>query len=43
VRWHFSEEQVILLSATIATINASSQLGAAFRFAPPNQRKATAA
>jgi AhpD family alkylhydroperoxidase len=35
VRKHFSEEEVVLLSVSIATINAWNRLGAAFRFAPP--------
>ncbi len=43
VRRHFSEEQVILLSVAIANINAWNRLGAAFRFAPPIQKKVAAA
>jgi AhpD family alkylhydroperoxidase len=35
VRQHFSEEEVVFLSVSIATINAWNRLGAAFRFAPP--------
>lgn len=35
VRRHFSEEEVVFLSVSIATINAWNRLGAAFRFAPP--------
>ena len=38
VRRHFSEEEVALLSVSIATINAWNRLGAAFRFAPPIQK-----
>jgi AhpD family alkylhydroperoxidase len=35
VRKHFSEEEVVFLSVSVATINAWNRLGAAFRFAPP--------
>jgi AhpD family alkylhydroperoxidase len=40
VRAHFNEEELIFLSAAIANINAWNRLGAAFRFAPPIQKKA---
>ncbi len=40
VRRHFSEGETIFLSTAVATINAWNRLGAAFRFAPPIQRKA---
>ena len=40
VRKHFSEDEVISLSVAIANINAWNRLGAAFRFAPPIQKKA---
>jgi AhpD family alkylhydroperoxidase len=43
VRKHFSEDELILLSVSIATINAWNRLGAAFRFAPPIPRKVAAA
>ena len=43
VRQHFSEEEVVFLSVSIATINAWNRLGAAFRFAPPIQRKVAVA
>lgn len=44
VRRHFNEDEVIVLSAAIANINAWNRLGAAFRFAPPIPKKvATAA
>ena len=43
VRQHFSEDEVVFLSVSIATINAWNRLGAAFRFAPPIQRKVAAA
>jgi AhpD family alkylhydroperoxidase len=43
VRRHFSEEEVIFLSVAIANINAWNRLGAAFRFAPPIQRRVAAA
>jgi len=43
VRQHFSEEEVVFLSVSIATINAWNRLGAAFRFAPPIQKKVAAA
>jgi alkylhydroperoxidase family enzyme len=43
VRQHFSEEEVVFLSVSIATINAWNRLGAAFRFAPPIPRKVAAA
>ena len=42
VRKHFSEGEVIFLSIAIATINAWNRLGAAFRFAPPIQKRAVA-
>ena len=41
---HFSQDEVIALSVAVANINAWNRLGAAFRFAPPIQKKvATAA
>ena len=40
VRRHFSEDEVIALSVAIANINAWNRLGAAFRFAPPIQKRA---
>ena len=40
---HFSQAEVIALSAAIANINAWNRLGAAFRFAPPIQKKVAAA
>ena len=43
IREHFSEEEVVFLSVSIATINAWNRLGAAFRFAPPIPKKAAAA
>lgn len=43
VRQHFSEEEVVFLSVSIATINAWNRLGAAFRFAPPIQRRIASA
>jgi AhpD family alkylhydroperoxidase len=43
VREHFSEEEVVSLSVSIAAINAWNRLGAAFRFAPPIPRKIAAA
>lgn len=43
VRRHFSEEEVVFLSVSIATINAWNRLGAAFRFAPPIPKVAKAA
>ena len=43
VREHFSEEEVVFLSVSIATINAWNRLGAAFRFAPPIPKKVAAA
>jgi len=43
VRRHFSEEEVVFLSVSIATINAWNRLGAAFRFAPPIPKKVAAA
>ena len=43
VRAHFSEEEVVFLSVSIATINAWNRLGAAFRFAPPIPKKVAAA
>src|SRR5215218_7900514 len=43
VREHFSEEEVVFLSVSIATINAWNRLGAAFRFAPPILKKVAAA
>ena len=39
VRRHFSEAEVISLSVAIANINAWNRLGAAFRFAPPIQKR----
>lgn len=42
VRNHFSESEVVFLSTAIATINAWNRLGAAFRFAPPIPKRATA-
>jgi AhpD family alkylhydroperoxidase len=39
VRKHFSESEVVFLSTAIATINAWNRLGAAFRFAPPIQKR----
>ena len=42
VRDHFSEAEVIALSVAIANINAWNRLGAAFRFAPPIQKKVAA-
>ena len=41
VRRHFTEAEVIQLSAAIATINAWNRLGAAFRFAPPIPARTT--
>ena len=43
VRRHFDEAEVIALSVAIANINAWNRLGAAFRFAPPIQKKVVAA
>ena len=43
IRQHFSEEEVTFLSVSIATINAWNRLGAAFRFAPPIQKRSAAA
>ena len=43
VREHFSEEEVVFLSVSIATINAWNRLGAAFRFAPPIPKRVLAA
>ncbi len=43
IRKHFSEEEVTFLSVSIATINAWNRLGAAFRFAPPIQKRSAAA
>ena len=43
VREHFSESELLLLSTAIATINAWNRLGAAFRFAPPIQKRTAAA
>ena len=43
VRRHFSEEEVVFLSVSIATINAWNRLGAAFRFAPPIPKRVSAA
>ena len=40
---HFSQDEVIALSVAIANINAWNRLGAAFRFAPPIQKKVAAA
>ena len=42
VRKHFSESEVVFLSTAIATINAWNRLGAAFRFAPPIQKRVVA-
>jgi AhpD family alkylhydroperoxidase len=42
VRRHFSEAEVIFLSVAIGAINAWNRLGAAFRFAPPVQKKMAA-
>ena len=42
VRQQFSEEEVVFLSVSIATISAWNRLGAAFRFAPPIQKAARA-
>jgi AhpD family alkylhydroperoxidase len=42
VRRHFSESELVFLSTAIATINAWNRLGAAFRFAPPIPKPATA-
>ena len=42
-RRHFDEAEVIALSVAIANINAWNRLGAAFRFAPPIQKKVVAA
>jgi alkylhydroperoxidase family enzyme len=42
VRRQFSEAEVIFLSVAIGTINAWNRLGAAFRFAPPIQKKVAA-
>ena len=39
---HFSESEVVFLSTAIATINAWNRLGAAFRFAPPIQKRVVA-
>lgn len=43
IRKHFSDEEVTFLSVAIATINAWNRLGAAFRFAPPIQKRSAAA
>jgi AhpD family alkylhydroperoxidase len=43
IRKHFSEEEVTFLSVSIATINAWNRLGAAFRFAPPIQKRSAVA
>ena len=43
VRQHFSEAELISLSVAIGTINAWNRLGAAFRFAPPIQKKVASA
>jgi AhpD family alkylhydroperoxidase len=40
---HFSEAELIFLSVAIGTINAWNRLGAAFRFAPPIQKRVAAA
>jgi AhpD family alkylhydroperoxidase len=40
-RRHFNEAELIALSVAVANINAWNRLGAAFRFAPPIQKKAT--
>jgi AhpD family alkylhydroperoxidase len=42
-RLHFSESELLFLSTAIATINAWNRLGAAFRFAPPIQKRMAAA
>ena len=42
VRRHFNEAELIALSVAVANINAWNRLGAAFRFAPPIQKKAAA-
>ena len=42
VRRQFSEAEVIFLSVAIGTINAWNRLGAAFRFAPPIQKRVAA-
>jgi AhpD family alkylhydroperoxidase len=39
---HFRQDEVIALSVAVANINAWNRLGAAFRFAPPIPKKATA-
>ena len=39
-RRHFSEAELVALSVAVANINAWNRLGAAFRFAPPIQRRA---
>jgi AhpD family alkylhydroperoxidase len=41
-RRHFSEDELVHLSVAIAAINAWNRLGAAFRFAPPIQKRAVA-
>jgi len=43
VRQHFSESEVVYLTTAIAAINAWNRLGAAFRFAPPIQKRVAAA
>ena len=40
-RRHFNEAELIALSVAVANINAWNRLGAAFRFAPPIQKRAT--
>ena len=40
---HFSEEEVVFLSVSIANINAWNRLGAGFRFAPPIPKRVAAA
>jgi AhpD family alkylhydroperoxidase len=40
-RHHFNEAELIALSVAVANINAWNRLGAALRFAPPIQKKAT--
>ena len=40
---HFSEEEIVFLSVSIANINAWNRLGAGFRFAPPIPKRVAAA
>jgi AhpD family alkylhydroperoxidase len=42
IREHFSEEEVVFLSVSIANINAWNRLGASFRFAPPIPKRVAA-